>query len=154
MLRRGQASRRWGDRGAAAVEFALLLPFLAILVCGTIDLGRWYSAWNETKNAAREGALYAQGYPEQQRSYGGDCANPNNIEARARQELSANASDPTFVVTISPAILQCNPDPSQVPVGTTMTVTVSRKVGLITPLIRNLVGDVSITAKVTATVQG
>ena len=45
-----------GDGGAAAVEFALLLPFLALLVCGVIDLGRWFSAWNETKNAAREGA--------------------------------------------------------------------------------------------------
>ena len=65
-----------GDHGAAAVEFALCLPVLALLVCGVIDLGRWYSAWNETKNAAREGALYAQTHPNQQTTRRPVCDRP------------------------------------------------------------------------------
>lgn len=144
--------RTTGDGGAAAVEFALLLPFLAILVCGTIDLGRWYSAWNETKNAAREGAAYGQTHPNSQHPSAGVCASPNNIADRARQELSGNASDATFLVTVYPAAPTC--DDGTVNPGDTIVVTVQRKVRLITPLIRNIVGDVAITADVEAKVLG
>lgn len=144
--------RMTGDGGAAAVEFALLLPFLALLVSGTIDLGRWYSAWNETKNAAREGAAYGQTHPNNQRPGTGVCAAPNNIEDRARQELSGNSSDATFIVAVSPAAVTC--DDGTVDPGDTIVVTVQRKVKLITPLIRNIVGDVAITADVEAKVLG
>jgi Flp pilus assembly protein TadG len=162
MRRKRRAS---GDHGAAAVEFALLLPFLALLVCGVIDLGRWYSAWNETKNAAREGALYAQTHPNQQVATG-TCVAPNNIPDRAKQELSKNASDTSFTVTITPKVNTCNPLVPAVPspsctggangISTrcTITVTVTRIVPLITPLIHNLVGDVKIKAKVQTTVLG
>jgi Flp pilus assembly protein TadG len=44
-----------GDRGAAAVEFALVLPFLLLLVCGLIDFGRAYNAKLTLTHAAREG---------------------------------------------------------------------------------------------------
>lgn len=143
-----------GDHGAALVEFALLLPFLTILVCGVIDLGRFYSAWNETKNAAREGALYGQTFPNQQRDYGGICAAPNNIEARVKQELGAPAVSSAFEVTIIRSVLTCNPTSGGVAAPEEITVKVSREMSLITPLIRNLIGDPTITAQVTATVQG
>lgn len=44
------------ERGAAAVEFALVLPLLIVLVMGIIDFGRVYSAQQTLTNAAREGA--------------------------------------------------------------------------------------------------
>lgn len=44
-----------GDRGAAAVEMALVLPFLLVLVCGTIDFGRAYNAKVTLTHASREG---------------------------------------------------------------------------------------------------
>jgi Flp pilus assembly protein TadG len=49
---------RWPgrDRGAAAVEFALLLPLLLILVFGIIDFGRMLNAQITITEAAREGA--------------------------------------------------------------------------------------------------
>ncbi len=45
-----------GDRGAAAVEFALLLPVLLLIVFGLIDFGRALNAQITLTQAAREGA--------------------------------------------------------------------------------------------------
>lgn len=51
--------RRLGNqRGAAAVEFALLLTILVVLVLGMFDFGRVFDAWLVATNAAREGARY------------------------------------------------------------------------------------------------
>jgi len=47
------------DRGATAVEFALLLPVLLFLVCGLIDFGRALNAQITLTQAAREGARLA-----------------------------------------------------------------------------------------------
>jgi Flp pilus assembly protein TadG len=44
------------DRGAAAVEFALLLPLLLLIVFGIIDFGRAINAQITITQAAREGA--------------------------------------------------------------------------------------------------
>jgi Flp pilus assembly protein TadG len=44
------------DRGAAAVEFALLLPVLLLIVFGIIDFGRALNAQITLTQAAREGA--------------------------------------------------------------------------------------------------
>lgn len=58
--------KRWrrGERGAAAVEFALLLPFLLLIIGAIVDFGRFFYAQNITVNAAREGArLVVLGYP-------------------------------------------------------------------------------------------
>ncbi len=49
---RGQS----GDRGAAAVEFALVLPILVLIICGVVDFGRAYNANLTLTHAAREGA--------------------------------------------------------------------------------------------------
>jgi Flp pilus assembly protein TadG len=45
-----------GDSGAAAVEFALLLPLLLLIVFGLIDFGRALNAQITLTQAAREGA--------------------------------------------------------------------------------------------------
>ena len=49
---------RAGERGAAAIEFALILPILVILVFGVIEFGRVFNAQISITNAAREGARY------------------------------------------------------------------------------------------------
>lgn len=43
------------DRGAAAVEFALVLPVLLLLVLGILEFGRAYHVQTTLSNAARDG---------------------------------------------------------------------------------------------------
>ena len=47
------------DRGAAAVEMALILPVLLFVLMGLIDFGRAYNAQIQLSQAAREGARFA-----------------------------------------------------------------------------------------------
>jgi Flp pilus assembly protein TadG len=47
------------DRGAAAVEFALVLPVLLLVMCGIVDFGRAYNAQVTLTQSAREGARLA-----------------------------------------------------------------------------------------------
>jgi Flp pilus assembly protein TadG len=47
---------RNSDRGAAAVEFALVLPVLIVLILGIVEFGRVYNVQISITNAAREGA--------------------------------------------------------------------------------------------------
>ena len=54
--------RRWAtghSRGQAAVEFAIILPLLAILLVMAIDAGRLFFGWVALQNASRIGADYA-----------------------------------------------------------------------------------------------
>jgi Flp pilus assembly protein TadG len=58
-MRRRLARSAPHDRGAAAVEFALLLPMLLLIVFGLIDFGRALNAQITLTQAAREGARLA-----------------------------------------------------------------------------------------------
>jgi Flp pilus assembly protein TadG len=51
-------SRHDGDRGAAAVELALVLPVLLLLVMGIIDFGMAYNRQISLSGGAREGARW------------------------------------------------------------------------------------------------
>lgn len=155
----GAAAPEGKDQGVALVELALLLPFLAILVFGAVDFGRYFQAWNETKNAAREGALYAERFPMQQTRGSAPCTFPNNITDKATQELEQNSADTSFTVTVSPAVAggceeAVDPSTATIQPGDTVTVTVTRHVELITPIVAAIIGDIDITARVQATVQG
>lgn len=44
-----------GDRGVTAVEFAIILPLLLMLIFGIIEFGRAYQARLTVTHAAREG---------------------------------------------------------------------------------------------------
>ncbi len=47
------------ERGASAVEFALVLPLLVSILFGMIDFGYYFGQFNEVRHAAREGARIA-----------------------------------------------------------------------------------------------
>ena len=47
------------ESGQAAVEFALVLPLLLIVVLGVIDFGFAFNYWNNTQHLASTGARYA-----------------------------------------------------------------------------------------------
>jgi Flp pilus assembly protein TadG len=59
MKRPPYGGRKARDRGAAAVEFALCLPILLLLVFGIIDFGRALNAQISLTQAAREGVRLA-----------------------------------------------------------------------------------------------
>ncbi|MCU1440627.1 MAG: TadE family protein [Rhodoglobus sp.] len=48
--------RRDDERGAAVVEFALILPILIVLILGLIEFGRIFNVQISITNAAREAA--------------------------------------------------------------------------------------------------
>jgi Flp pilus assembly protein TadG len=47
------------ERGAAVVELAILMPLLALIICGIIDFGRALNAQVTITQAAREGVRLA-----------------------------------------------------------------------------------------------
>jgi Flp pilus assembly protein TadG len=64
-MHRRQPSSDARDRGAVAVEFALVLPLLLVIVFGVIDFGRAFNAQVTITQAAREGGrLAALGQPD------------------------------------------------------------------------------------------
>jgi Flp pilus assembly protein TadG len=81
-----RARGTWGRRGQAAVEFALVLPFLLVMLVGIIEFGR---AWNEhqvitdaAREAARKGAIYDE------------SVTAADIEQVAEDALTAAGIDP------------------------------------------------------------
>jgi Flp pilus assembly protein TadG len=56
---RGRQARR-RNAGQALVEFSLVLPVLALIFMGVLDLGRAYHTQVALANAARVGIIYAQ----------------------------------------------------------------------------------------------
>jgi Flp pilus assembly protein TadG len=70
--------RRWRDRGAAAVEFALCVPMLVLLIFGSIEFGLAVQARTMIGNAAREGVRVA--------SLGGSVA---DVQASALNALGS-----------------------------------------------------------------
>lgn len=53
---RGLFLRRRGERGATAMEFALILPIFIALVFGIIEFGHAWYIYHAITNASREGA--------------------------------------------------------------------------------------------------
>ena len=75
-------------RGQSAVELALILPLLLLLLLGAIDLSRAFGVWMALSNAAREGARYG-------------CQDPydpdHRIEVYVRREVEAEGLAPADV---------------------------------------------------------
>ncbi len=107
MSRRLERTR---ERGAAAVEMAIVLPLLILLVGGIIDFGRAFMTEVIVTNAAREGtrvAVLTQ-----------DAAQLGNITTRAQAAADLNPLA-SATVTVSPATA-CTGSP--VPDNVTVTV--------------------------------
>jgi Flp pilus assembly protein TadG len=91
--------RGWRQRrGAAAVEFALVLPVLVTILIGATDFGRCYYSAIAVTNAARAGAAYGCMNPY-------DSSNSGNWQAGITQavsdELSQSAAFDTSQLTVN-----------------------------------------------------
>ena len=132
--------RRPDQSGATLLELALCLPALATLVFGAVDLGRVYRTENRLKNAAREGANFAQFFPSKVDS---TCA----ITAAADIKDKATLEDPTlsslsgFAVTVQRNGVTYSGCSQTFSAGDVVTVKVSATFTLVTPLIAALTGS-------------
>jgi Flp pilus assembly protein TadG len=96
--------RRRNERGAVAVEFALLLPLIVAILFGMTEFGVNLSKWEDYESAAREGARYAavQCQPRQPGDpTSGPCTNSMIARAinQASSSLSLAASNVTVTIT-------------------------------------------------------
>jgi len=134
-MKRRAWMRQARDRGAAAIEFALLFPLLMLIVFGTIDFGRALNAQITLTQAAREGVrLDALG-------------NPN---VKAQTQAAATGLSPVNV-----AVTACPPGAAPT---TNAVVNVSYQFNFVTPVgaIAGLFGGGSggLGSPVTLTAQG
>ena len=129
------------ERGIALVEFALLMPFLALLTFATIDLGRVYALQHRLANGAREGAAFAQYFPGYVSS-SGVCVDPDNIHYRA---LNENGGASAYTVTVknvtTGADITAACTTSGIAPGTKVKVTLSGTFVPLTPFARQFVGS-------------
>jgi Flp pilus assembly protein TadG len=92
---------RWRrEDGVAAVEFALLLPLIVIILFATTEFGISMAKWEDYESAAREGARFAAVHCAPT----SPCDNPNEVWAVVKNASSdytaSNAPMPaTFTVT-------------------------------------------------------
>jgi uncharacterized membrane protein len=118
------------EEGVAAVEMALVMPILLLLVLGIIDVGRLVSTQVAVQDAAQEGALYAAFAPS---SY-----------SVVRDRVKTAADE--FGLAANDIQVTC-PEGSD---GDRIDVTVGYDFDLLTPLVEQLFGD---TIRLTKTVK-
>jgi Flp pilus assembly protein TadG len=104
-------NRSDSERGSAAVEFALVLPLLVVLVFGIVQFGIAYNRTQGLQAAAREGARLAS-LPQSTQS---------DVTTRVNNALAGVPFDTPPTITVTPSATQpCNNNS-----GGTVTVTVS-----------------------------
>ena len=94
---RSQSPRKVRERGAAAVELAIVFPLLFLIVAGIIDFGRFFYMQIQVTTAAREGVRAAVMYPDP------DSTAKANITARATAGAPGLASVSVTGVAFCPA---------------------------------------------------
>ena len=97
--------RKSNDRGAAAVEFALIVPVLLLLVFGIIEFSRLYNEQISLTNAARSAARVMaignnQGDAVTAAIYASPALNPELTSGQVLFSPGACATGETMTVTI------------------------------------------------------
>ncbi len=110
------------ERGAAAVEFALVLPLLVLLVFGIVQFGIAYNRVQGLQAAAREGARRGS-LPQTTQS---------EISSRVTSSLAGVPFSGSPTISISPN----NSQPCNNNSGGTVTVTVSAVTSIAPPCAR------------------
>lgn len=152
----GRLGRRAaGDSGVAMIEFAVGFVFLGVVVFGVIDLGRAFTTWNQVKNAAREGAAYAERDPWSQAAAGAGCSDPDNITYRAQTENGTRRPELVVATTRNgtPYTGCKNPDSFTIVSGDKIEVSVSTPFTPISPLGKAIIGSPTVHAEVEVVVQ-
>jgi Flp pilus assembly protein TadG len=113
------------EKGQSLVEFALILPILAIMLFGIVDVGRMFHAGLTMDHAGREAARMAS-------------IQENDAEVmNAALERGGSISLTSSQVSISPV-------ESGRESGDKVTITITHSVPLITPFIEGMTGPVEL----------
>jgi Flp pilus assembly protein TadG len=128
------------------VEFALILPVLAILFLGAVDLTRAFYYYIVLENATREGARVLIDYPYQF----DDSAACSAVVREAQSYITLTCGGGSPTITISPAVdLTANP-PHRLPGRKPVTITATTTFTPITIFLQQFVGG-SITIRASTT---
>lgn len=84
--------RKRDDAGAAALEFALVLPLLLLILFGVINFGVVFAQQLALDNAARQAARYAA-------VEGHDCPAIEEHARDAATTIAMSRSEPEFAIT-------------------------------------------------------
>jgi Flp pilus assembly protein TadG len=89
------------ERGAALVEFALVVPLLMLITCAAIDFGLAVYTLNNLTAAVREGGRYAATIPKP-----GPVANDSRVQDRVYRYISGmnnglTAAQTKALITVS-----------------------------------------------------
>lgn len=110
-------THREKQKGAAAVEMAMIAPFLILLLLGTVEFSYKFAQYNEIRHAAREGARFAA--VSNPALNGGSAVNNAAVITNACNALNL----PSFgTVTVTTTRTGSS-------IGSTATITISAAVG-------------------------
>jgi Flp pilus assembly protein TadG len=118
-----------GERGAAAVEFALVLPILILLIFGIVEFSISYNRQQALHAAAREGA----------RTASVPSSTTSDINSAVTNALQGVTFDSSPTITITPSASQ----PCLNRSGQTVTVQVTANSQLDIPLWNNVTVSLS-----------
>ncbi|MEX0630995.1 MAG: TadE family protein [Chloroflexota bacterium] len=123
---------RRSARGQGLVEFAIILPFLMLVLLMAVDFGRVFFGWVGLANASRIGASYAAGHPDAW----GTPGDANQRDSYLDQILAdANALNCTLPGTIPDPVFPTGTD-----LGDSAHVTLTCDFSLLTPLVSQILG--------------
>ncbi|WP_129689929.1 TadE/TadG family type IV pilus assembly protein [Gottfriedia acidiceleris] len=111
------------EKGQSLVEFALILPLLAMLLLGMLDFGRIFHAYLALDHAGREAARAA--------SIGKDDATIKSVAVNDASSIKLT----TDKISISPSTRSS---------GSNVTITISYPVDFLTPVIGQIVGKLDL----------
>src|ERR671935_1994097 len=123
-----------GHQGQSLVEFALVMPLLALIFLGAVDLTRAFYTYIALQNASREAARVVIDFPYEYDDSAGCSA--GNQEGQPWVTVSCGAG----TLTISPAANTSANPPTRVPGRKPITVTATATFTPVTFLMSSITG--------------
>ncbi len=161
-MRFDRTSSRFGSKGQALVEFAIVAPVLLLLLLIAVDFGRVFFSYVAVNNSAREGAYYAAAHagddPFDQTAYEAGVVNAaltETVNQTQGGEGSRTVTGPTCLVAGTTTTVDCRTASTNLAGGSGnhVIVSVSQPYQFLTPLVGELFGgQLTLAASATAPV--
>ncbi|MDA8238725.1 MAG: pilus assembly protein [Chloroflexi bacterium] len=142
MTRSRRAGRPRGQRGQSLVEFALVFPLFLLLLFGIVDGARTVFAWNGASQAARDVARVAA-----VNCLGGatPCTSGAIAAAQAVQAVQLPGGGTWAIACLDPGTL-ATVSGRPCKAGDLVSVSASTSISMLTPVVGQLVGPLTLTA--------